>query len=115
MSPVTSLLDDAESIAIRVGKNHVVGILGIAPLDLLRAETEQPFDFGGLVVGIQVQMVALACIGIRRNLSDCQLWSWSLHGHQYCPISRGFAQWSIVQGCTPEGDGARNIAHAPHD
>ena len=54
-------VDDAEPVALGVFEHDPVRVVGVAvPVDLARAEREQPRDLGGLIVGVQVEMHARA-------------------------------------------------------
>jgi len=61
------LLNDAEGVAVGVGEHRVVGVVRVVPVDAGGAEAEQPVDLRRLVVGVEVEMVALRRSRARRS------------------------------------------------
>ena len=77
-------VDDSKTVALGVGENHEIGVLGIeVPIDPLGAKRKEPRHLGGLIggiAGIQVQvdprmLLQGGLAAIERNLdAGCPVW-----------------------------------------
>ena len=82
-------VDDAEPVALGVFEHDPVGVLGVrVPVDLARAEREQPGDLLGLVGGVQIEVDARRVV-LRIARSPTARCSLPAHPSASCRADRG--------------------------
>jgi hypothetical protein len=97
-------VDHAEAVALGVGKDHVVGIRrSSVPVDLGRAEVQQPVDLRGLIFGVQVEVEARRDVQRRANLIEREVRARAVGGAEKDEVvARSVVATDIAEGCLPE-------------
>jgi hypothetical protein len=117
-------VDHAEAVALGVGKDHVVGIRrSLVPVDLGRAEGEQPFDLRRLIFGVQVEVKTRRNLQRRANLIEREVRTRTVgRAEQDEIVALPVVATDLAEGCLPELrltlqiiDAQNDRADAEHD
>ena len=92
------LVHDTEAVAFRIGEDDEVGRWwAFAPVDLGRAQGEQPLDLTCLIVGVQIQMNARWQRCRRRMLVEREVGSTAVAWTQHDGVDIGILAGHVVQ------------------
>jgi hypothetical protein len=115
----TSGVDHAESVALRVGHDHVVGVgWPLGPVDLGRAQGLQPLHLRGLVVGVQIEMNPRRDLEPRVDSVERDVRAVTGSGVEQDEIGARRARVlarDVSESCRPECRLAWQIVDADHD
>jgi hypothetical protein len=76
-------VDDAEAVALGVGEDDVVGIgRSFVPMNLGRAERQQPLDLRSLIFGVEVEVEAWRDLQSRANLIEREVRTRAVGGRE---------------------------------
>ena len=109
-------IHDAETVAFRIGEDHVVGFRrALAPVHLSGAQRDQALNLSSLVVGIQIKMYAGRHMEFGADPVEGQVGSNAVAGAEQDKIVALLLARRVIERRRPERRLALQVVHTQND